>query len=149
MESFSPNDSLAWYKIIEKGRCYLDFNLKNQVYRELREVEAPTTIPELEKLLNRSLETIQKFSCGCPVCTAALIGVAATKAVMNDAVLMSPSESERGIAGLIYRLHVVHMNHTLNALAFYREGVVVTEPPPEVRDAIVEVLKHIVESHKK
>jgi len=129
----------------------MDFALRNRVANELRAVDAPSTIPELERLLDHSLEVIQEHSCGCPVCTAALVGVAATRAVMNDAVLMSPGESERGIAGLIYRLHVVHMNHALNAMMYAREGEVVAlaDPPPEIKEVIVQIIKKLAEGHKK
>jgi len=129
----------------------VDFKLQNEVCRELVGVDAPTSLGEIERQLDKSLAVIERHSCGCPVCQAALVGVASTRMVLRDAVLMTPSESENGIAGLIYRLHVVHMNHALNAMMYAREGEVVAlaDPPPEIKEVIVQIIKKLAEGHKK
>jgi hypothetical protein len=77
--------------------------LRPAVVRHLQHIPAPSSVGEI---MNKLHEELEEGGCTCKSCIIHQAQAAETIVIIEEALKMTPEDSENGLAGLIYRMHL-------------------------------------------
>jgi len=115
--------------------------LEAQVTRELQRVPAPTTVSTIEAELDKNMELINRLGCGCAICSGSLSSIMSTKLAMGQLLSWVSKDCENGVAAMVYRMHLVHMDNTLKGLQEVTGVAPVPVDSELAREMLVSIIK--------
>ena len=89
--------------------------------KHLTRIPSPTSVGEINNQLLADID-LESIGCDCQLCTIRAALAAETYVVIEEALKMVPEDSEPGVAGLIYRLHLAHLEDLRSLLFLGHHG---------------------------